>query len=169
MKKVLLSVLLFYAFFSFEMSAEKKSSEDLTKNSRALGLKLGYGFDIAYQHWLGAENMLSVDLSFSDFKALDVVVVTKDWIYPVTSWENAGEVNCYLGYGGAAGFGFHNDLTLGVAGRAGIEYIFEKVPISVSFDYRPVLGPTFDLNNNGKMSFSSDRLSSAGFSIKYMF
>ena len=129
---------------------------------RAIGLNLGSGAGISYQHSLGEANMLDVAAS------IPVLVdgfgvggnVTYDWINPfgkAIPWDYEGTWNWYLGVGAAGGmYGLFsseaaNVWYAGVAGHAGIEYQF-WFPLQLSLDYRPTIGVAgnngigFDLN-----------------------
>ena len=129
---------------------------------RAIGLNLGSGAGISYQHSLGEANILDVAAS------IPVLVdgfgvggnVTYDWINPfgkAIPWDYEGTWNWYLGVGAAGGmYGLFsseaaNIWYAGVAGHAGIEYQF-WFPLQLSLDYRPTIGVAgnngigFDLN-----------------------
>lgn len=116
---------------------------------RAVGVNLGSGLGISYQHNLGSANFLDVAAS------LPVVVdglgvgghVTYDWVDPfgaAVPWNNKGSWDWYMGVGGAGGvYGLFNSANnawyAGVAGHIGIEYNF-WFPLNLSLDWRPCVG-----------------------------
>lgn len=135
---------------------------------RAIGLRGGLGAGISYEHQLG-QNMLSVDAAFLAVPARDFTpglegVVTYDWINPfgtAVPWNKRGEWNWYMGVGAGVGAflsshivsapdggqvvrDVNNNVFIGVAGRIGIEYDF-WFPLQLSLDWRPLVGPGFNL------------------------
>ena len=121
---------------------------------RAIGARLGYGIDFSYQHSLGERNMVQLEVGLPAFSGIEAAA-TYDWIFPITSWQEAGSWNWYAGVGAGAGYswipslsGFGNFGYLGVAGRLGVEYNFE-IPLSLSLDWRPIFGPRFGSGNIG--------------------
>lgn len=52
-----------------------------------------------------------------------------------------------MGVGAGASYYFSNWLNVGVAGRIGVEYDF-WFPLQLSFDWRPIIGPGIDLDDN---------------------
>ena len=110
---------------------------------RAVGVNLGYGVDVSYQHGIGAKNMVDMSLNIPMFNGIGAKV-TYDWIDPFNTavpWNNKGEWHWYMGVGGAAGiYGFHAPIWYaGVAGHIGIEYDF-WFPLQLSLDWRPNIG-----------------------------
>ena len=123
---------------------------------RAIGGRVAYGVGFSYQHSMGLDNMISVDVDFPGYSGGIGAAATYDWIFPITSWTQKGEWNWYAGAG--AGFGFawpevvkHEEagiktrtsaggFNIGVAGRIGVEYNF-WFPLQLSVDWRPVIGP----------------------------
>lgn len=119
-----------------------------TAQPRAIGGRLGYGFNVSYQHGVG-QNMVSVEAGLPAFAGVEAAA-TYDWINPFGTsipWEHKGEWNWYMGVGGAAawywlGAGYDHSfgtIGIGVAGRIGVEYNF-WFPLQLSIDWRPVLG-----------------------------
>lgn len=133
MKKLLFSCLLFTALV-LTASAQP----------RAIGARLGYGFDASYQHSMGSSNMIEIELGMPAFHGVEVAA-TYDWIFPIQ-----GNWNWYAGVGAAAGlYGFGPvGGFFGIAGRVGVEYTF-NFPLQLSFDYRPVVGPYFGAHSAG--------------------
>lgn len=143
---------------------------------RAIGLRGTIGVGLSYEHQL-KQNMLSVDVDFLTSVAQQFVpgvegVVTYDWINPFGTsfpWNKRGEWNWYMGVGAGVGASFskstypmtdilsgstigtiqniNNSIFFGAAGRVGVEYNF-WFPLQLSVDWRPVIGPAFNLNTS---------------------
>lgn len=112
---------------------------------RAVGVRLGYGVEVSYQHGLG-NNMLSIDAGLPGFHGIEAAV-TYDWINPFNTqipWNQKGEWNWSLGVGAAGGWWWNHDFGafVGVAGRVGVEYNF-WFPLQLSVEWRPSFGPCF--------------------------
>ena len=114
---------------------------------RAIGVNIGYGADISYQHTLSEANMLDISLNLPSFAGIGAKV-TYDWINPfgtAVPWEYEGAWNWYLGVGASGGMygllnsNIDNAWYAGVAGHVGIEYQF-WFPLQLSHDYRPTIG-----------------------------
>lgn len=123
--------------------------------SRAIGIRAGYGGELSYQHSMGS-NFMEFDLGWFS-KGFDVVGIY-DFIIAGT-----GEVNLYAGPG--AQLGFYNydggsKINIGLAGQLGVEWNFPSVPLQLSLDWRPVF---FFLNNHGF------RYDSVGLGLRYRF
>jgi hypothetical protein len=148
MKKLLLFsvALLGFTFLS--------NAQDISNN--ALGLRLGdsngVGAEISYQHALGSNNRLEVDLGWRDGKYYDGFKLAGlyQWV-----WNIDGGFNWYAGVGGGLGsFGYddnkgndYNDTFVFAAGDIGIEYNFD-IPLLISLDFRPEIGFGDDHNND---------------------
>lgn len=114
---------------------------------RAVGVNIGYGFDISYQHALGEANMIDVSLNLPLFSGIGVTA-TYDWINPFGTaipWNLAGQWNWYMGVGAGAG-AYHlfnrwiyTSWYVGAVGHIGIEYCF-NFPLQLSLDWRPNIG-----------------------------
>ena len=110
---------------------------------RAVGVNLGYGAAVSYQHSFGEANMLDVSVTIPQFYGIGAIV-TYDWIDPfgaTVPWNNKGEWHWYMGVGAAGGiYGFLQPFWYaGVAGQFGIEYDF-WFPLQLSLDWRPNIG-----------------------------
>ncbi len=103
--------------------------------SRAIGLRGGYGIELSYQHTLSSENFLEADLGLTG-KTFNLAGI---YNFNLTSFGNG--FNVYGGPGVAVGGG-HGTFNLGIAGQLGIEYLFD-IPLQVSLDLRPQLGLGF--------------------------
>ena len=140
MKKLLVLVALI-AISAVAVNAQK----------RAIGARFGYGADFSYQHNMGEKNMLEVEVGLPAFAGIEAAA-TYDWLFPISSWKEAGSWNWYAGVGAGAGYswlwGWGNYGYVGVAGRLGIEYNFD-FPLSLSLDWRPIFGPRFGSGNIG--------------------
>lgn len=123
--------------------------------SRAIGIRAGYGGELSYQHSLG-NNFAEFDLGWFSH-GFDVVGIY-DFIIAGT-----GEVNLYAGPGAQLGFYNYDGgsaMNVGLAGQLGVEWNFPSVPLQLSLDWRPVY---FFLNNGG---FGYD---SVGLGLRYRF
>lgn len=154
MKKLfLLSV----AVLGFTFAA---SAQDISKN--AIGLRLGdsdgFGAEISYQHALGENNRLELDLGWRDGKNYDGFKLAGlyQWV-----WDLDGGFNWYAGVGGGLGsFSVNNpmggkditDTFVFAAGDVGIEYNFD-IPLLLSLDFRPEIGFGDDLYDNNDLDF----------------
>lgn len=103
---------------------------------RAVGLKLGYGAEVSYQHQIKGEDFLEATLGAYAFNTLDVAC-TYNFMIERPQWTDKGEWGFYAGPGAALGFGgaFH----IAATGQVGLEYTF-WFPLQLSFDLRPELG-----------------------------
>ena len=121
------------------------NAQDISKN--AIGLRLGdndgFGAEISYQHALGDNNRLEIDLGLRNGKNFDGFKATGlyQWV-----WQLENKFNWYAGAGGGVGhWSFDNSLNLDsetvlfAAGVVGIEYNFD-IPLMISLDYRPEIG-----------------------------
>ncbi|MEN3324211.1 hypothetical protein VP395_10760 [Mariniflexile soesokkakense] len=153
MKKLLLFsvALLGFTFLS--------NAQDISNN--ALGLRLGdsngVGAEISYQHALGSNNRLEVDLGWRDGKNYDGFKLAGlyQWV-----WNIDGGFNWYAGVGGGLGsFGYndnngndYNDTFIFAAGDIGIEYNFD-IPLLISLDFRPEIGFGNETYDNNDLDF----------------
>ncbi len=115
---------------------------------RAMGARLGYGLEFSYQQNMGEKNMLEIDAGLPGFLGVEAAA-TYDWLFPITSWQEAGSWNWYAGVGAGAGYNWWWGYGfVGVAGRIGVEYNFD-FPLNLSLDWRPIFGPRFGSGNIG--------------------
>ena len=126
---------------------------------RAIGVNLGYGVDVSYQHSIGESNMIDLSVNIPAFVGVGVTT-TYDWVNPfgtVIPWNNKGEWNWNLGVG--AGLGIYHpfatvselneqggldkvwagNIYAGAVGHVGVSYDF-WFPLQLSLDYRPNIG-----------------------------
>lgn len=135
MKKKLLLAISLLALFSISAYARRP----------ALGVRVGCGFDLSYQHVLPNYDMLEFELGMPGFAGFEAAV-SYSWVYKIRSWEGKGTWSWFAGAGlGVGGFvldfahHFNYDVYFGVVGRIGIEYEF-NFPMHISLDWRPIFG-----------------------------
>ena len=124
---------------------------------RAIGVNLGYGVDVSYQHAIGESNMVDLSVNIPAFNCIGAQA-TYDWINPFNTaipWNEKGEWNWSLGVGAGAGIhGFKQPIWYaGVVGHVGVEYNF-WFPLQLSVDWRPNIGlegmqDAFGFNTSG--------------------
>ncbi|GHU69114.1 hypothetical protein FACS189413_07430 [Bacteroidia bacterium] len=104
-------------------------------DGNAIGLRLGYGGEISYQHALGSSNRLELDLGtyWHDIEGANLTGVYQ-WVWDLSALSKG--FNWYAGAG--AYLGYFSEFGIGVAGQVGIEYNFD-FPLQLSLDYRPAL------------------------------
>ncbi len=110
--------------------------------SRAIGVRIGNGGEVSYQHTMGS-NFLEVDgglgLGFDG-----VFNVGATGIYNFMIAEFGDGFGFYAGPGAGVGLGLGdaNYFTLSAAGMVGIEYNF-AFPLQLSLDFRQHIGIGF--------------------------
>ena len=157
---------------------------------RAIGGRVGYGIGVSYQHGFGEKNMLQADLDFPCYYRGIQGTATYNWIFPISSWKNAGSWNWYAGVGGGAGYiwgwgrrhyeiynyygdwgyGYYggNYGFIGAAGMIGVEYNFE-FPLQLSVDFRPIIGPSFYRGGHVDFNYFGLFASSITVGVRYNF
>ena len=141
---------------------------------RAIGVRLGYGAEVSYEHTVGP-GMVSLEVGVPGFASLEAAC-TYDWIDPfgaTVPWNEKGEWHWYMGVGGAAQWSWYamNAGFVGAAGRFGIEYDF-WFPLQISIDWRPTLGVMLGSNGQGGIgvAFAYDLYCGGlGLGIRYKF
>lgn len=118
MKKIFIAVLSVLVF-AVAASAQPK----------ALGVRAGYGAEVSYQHFLGAENFLEADLGWTAGSISATGVYNFDL-------GMAGPFNFYAGPGAHLGLASET-IAVAVAGQVGCEYEFPTIPLNISLDWRP--------------------------------
>ena len=111
--------------------------------ARAIGLRLGNGGELSYQHSLGA-NFVEVDAGLGlGFDGVFNVGATAVYNFMLVQpqWTDRGEWGVYAGPGASVGLnlGEVNNLTVGAAGMVGLEYSF-WFPLQLSIDVKQNLG-----------------------------
>ena len=114
---------------------------------RAIGVRLGNGAEVSYQHTLGGENFLEVDGGLGlGFDGIFNVGATGIYNFMIAQpqWTSQGTWGFYAGPGVGVGLGLGetNYFTLAVAGMVGLEYTFD-FPLQLSLDVRPQIGIGF--------------------------
>ena len=154
MKKLFLSII---AIGSLLFTA---NAQEISEN--AIGLRLGdsdgFGTEITYQHALGENNRLELDLGWRSGKNWDGFKLAGlyQWV-----WQLDGSFNWYAGVGGGiASYSWDNPFPNGddsetfifAAGDIGIEYDFD-IPLLISLDFRPEIGFGDDIYDNNDLDF----------------
>ena len=136
-----------------------------TAQPRALGVRIGNGGEISYQHTLG-NNFLEVDGGLGlGFDGVFNVGATGIYNFMIAqpSWTSRGEWGFYAGPGAGVGLGLGdvNYLHVSAAGMVGLEYSF-WFPLQLSLDFRQHIGLGF--NGHGFWAPSS-----IGLGVRYRF
>ena len=142
MKKIFAVVVALFAFVALASA-----------QPRALGVRVGWGGEVSYQHTLGAENFLEVDAGWGA-NSVSIGAAYDFQIAPV------GPFGFYAGPSAQVWMGGDDDFVLGVGAQLGLEYIFPSFPLQISLDWRPV----FDLIPSTGFGWQS-----VGLGIRYAF
>ncbi len=113
---------------------------------RSIGLKLGWGVDLSYQHSVNTD-FVELDLGLSNFNAFNFAGIY-NFMIAQPAWTDRGEWGFYAGPGAALGMGLTSEnkyFHLAAAGMIGLEYAF-WFPLQLSFDLRPQIGAHFGGN-----------------------
>ena len=135
---------------------------------RAIGVRIGNGGEVSYQHSLGS-NFLEVDGGLGlGFDGTFNVGATGIYNFMIAqpSWTSRGEWGFYAGPGAAVGMKLGNSENDGyfhvaAAGMVGLEYSF-WFPLQLSLDFRQHIGIGF--NGHGLWAPSS-----IGLGVRYRF
>jgi hypothetical protein len=132
---------------------------------RAIGVRVGNGGEVSYQHSLG-NNFLEVDGGLGlGFDGVFNVGATGIYNFMIAqpSWTPRGEWGFYAGPGAGVGLGLGdvNYFNISAAGMVGLEYSF-WFPLQLSLDFRQHIGIRF----NGDPLWAP---SSVGLGIRYKF
>ena len=117
-----------------------------TAQPRAIGVRIGNGAEISYQHSFNA-NFLEVDggvgLGFDKTFNLGATGIY-NFMIAQPAWTDRGEWGFYAGPGAglALGVGEADYFALSVAGMVGLEYTF-WFPLQISLDLRENIGLGF--------------------------
>ena len=90
---------------------------------RALGVRVGWGGEVSYQHTMGGENFLEVDAGWG-VNAISVGAAYDFYAGPAAHMWLAG--------------GDESNLVLGVGAQLGLEYICDSIPLQFSLDWKPI-------------------------------
>ena len=110
----------------------------------AIGLRLGYGTELQYEHHFSSENYLEANFGLSGFRG-DRIFVNALYNWNLCEWDwtpNAGKWFLSAGVGGSLGM-WAKHFQVGVAGNVAFGIRFNK-PVTLSVDYRPTI---YFLNN----------------------
>ena len=113
--------------------------------SKALGLRGGYGFEISYQQALGDANRLEADLGLGVFNGLNLAAVYQ-WVWSLESiglpegfkWYAGPGADLYFGFGNNEGNNNYEGISAGIGGQIGVEYTFPGIPLQLAIDCRPM-------------------------------
>jgi len=106
---------------------------------QALGVRLGYGGEVSYQHPLNSQNRIEGDLGFYYDHGFNLAGIYQ-WVFDLS--ELSPGFNWYVGLGPQIGSWSNQNnkdydgLALGIVGQIGIEFNF-NIPLQLSLDYRP--------------------------------
>ena len=128
---------------------------------RALGVRIGNGGEISYQHSMGS-NFLEVDGGLGlGFDGVFNVGATGIYNFMISEFGNGFGFYAGPGAGVGLGVGEANYFALSAAGMVGIEYNF-NFPLQISLDFRQHIGIGF--NGHGIWAPSS-----VGLGLRYQF
>lgn len=109
----------------------------VAQTEKAIGVRFGSGGEISYQHPLGENNRIELDLgqAHESFGLSGIY----HWVQDLS--ELTEGMSWYYGPGASIGFsnsapGYPSAFALGVVGQIGMEYKFD-FPLQLSIDYRP--------------------------------
>ena len=128
---------------------------------RAIGVRIGNGGEVSYQHYLG-NNFLEVDGGLGlGFDGVFNVGATGIYNFMISEFGNGFGFYAGPGAGVGIGLGEVNYFALSAAGMVGIEYNF-SIPLQISLDFRQHIG--IGLGGHGIWAPSS-----LGLGIRYRF
>jgi len=128
-------------FFTLALAVSLVGTLSAQVNNNAIGLRMGYGYEISFQHYLGDANRLELDLGGNAFGTNASGYVSwgvaingiYQWVWDLSVLSPG--FNWYAGFGGAL-LTHSSHFGVGVLGQIGIEYNF-NIPLQLSLDYRP--------------------------------
>ena len=104
---------------------------------RAIGARLGYGFEASYQHSLG-KDFIEANAGLFGFDAANATAIY-NFMITNPDWTPREEWGFYAGPGASVGVNFDGGMTIAVAGQVGLEYTV-WFPLQISVDLRPQFG-----------------------------
>lgn len=107
-------------------------------DGKTIGLRLGYGAEVTYQHPLGDANRVEVDLGLASWAGGLNLNGAYHWVKDLSSVKEG--LNWY--YGGGIGMTlWPSYFGMGIIGQVGVEYPVEvaNLPLLLSLDWRPSL------------------------------
>lgn len=131
---------------------------------RSVGIGAGAVQSVSMQHMVyGTDNVFQLDLGFHvgvPSSGTMRLMATYNIMLFSPEWTSEGKWNVYAGPGVSLGAGFSTAkaLTFGVTAIAGVEYLFDSIPLQLSADLRPTFGimlsnDTFRFDVDGMMGF----------------
>ncbi len=114
-----------------------------TAQPRAIGARMGSGFEASYQHTVKGADFVEADLGLLFLSSALNASAVYNFMIAQPAWTDRGEWGFYAGPGAALGLGYRSSgFNLAAAGQVGLEYTF-WFPLQLSFDIRAQLGATF--------------------------
>ncbi len=118
--------------FILIIAAALTMSAVATAQPKAIGVRIGYGAELSYQHYIGSAHFMEADLGwfskgFSGSLAYDFNVASSG---PVSFYVGPQVGFGMLAYENATKFHF------GVGAQLGVEYDF-NIPFNISLDWKP--------------------------------
>jgi hypothetical protein len=124
MKKLIIALVGLFAFVAVASA-----------QPRALGLRVGYGGELSYQHGVPS-GFFEADLGFLGNAHGFYVSGMYDFIF-----ASSGIANFYVGPGVQLGVYNHehaSDFNAGIGGQLGVEFEIPTIPLNLSLDWRPI-------------------------------
>ena len=147
---------------------------------RSIGLRLGGNQELTYQQYIGKDkeqkSFLQIDLGSFYFKGVQGTL-TFNWLSETRSNFSAfGGVGAAFGYSLkdnrwypnflnkksanyekniAKTYWFDRYFFVGIVGQIGVEYQFDRIPLAISLDYRPLIGVDFTVKGD-KWQYQKD-------------
>ena len=114
-----------------------------TAQPRAIGVRIGNGGEISYQHYMDGANFLEVDGGLGlGFDGVFNVGATGIYNFMISEFGNGFGFYAGPGAGVGLGLGDVNYLHVSAAGMVGLEYSF-WFPLQLSLDFRQHIGIGF--------------------------
>jgi hypothetical protein len=134
-----------------------------------IGGRLGTDLQVVGQKYLASDNYWELRLGYTPFHQgnFDASLL---YVWNVRNWDwTPGNWFLDIGAGANVGFG-GKSVFVGVQAMGKFGYTFENVPLSLSFDVSPALGPIIRSKNNGGTNLDWARgLANGALSVVYRF
>ncbi len=174
MKKLIIFLGLLLFSFSNSDAQDLGSTGSFPKN--AIGLRFGsygtFGGGITYQRKISDATRAEFNFAYRSqqyYTGMNINAIYQK----VLDFEPVDNMNWYLGVGGGLGTWSYKDnyyvdtdsytnngIYFSIIGQAGVEYIFDEIPLLISLD----LGPVFNIGD-----FDSGLYIGGGLSVRYTF
>ena len=117
-----------------------------TAQPRAIGARMGWGFEASYQHTVRGADFVEADLGL--FTTSLNAAAVYNFMIAQPAWTDRGRWGFYAGPGASVGLDLigRSEFVFGVVGQVGLEYTF-WFPLQLSVDLRPQIG--FAAGNGG--------------------